>query len=243
MGRGCEVVLATGRRLQSVEPIAAQLGITTVIMTDGTVVFDLVGRRALYERALTSDLVRRAVALTVDAEISPIIYESPAIGGRMIAGPLHLDGPEAGLFLRHRADVHRLPIADLASIERVIAIIAIGVVGRVDRLAAWGEEHGGFTMIRWYPTAVGYHHDTVTFAPPETSKGHALRWLAADRGIPIESTLAIGDYENDVSLLAAAGIGIAMGNAVMSVKRVARAVVSDNENDGVAEAIERWILR
>jgi len=58
----------------------------------------------------------------------------------------------------------------------------------------------------------------------------------------MSATLAIGDYENDVSLLAAAGVGIAMGNAVASVKEVARDVVADNESDGVAEAIDRWVL-
>ena len=76
----------------------------------------------------------------------------------------------------------------------------------------------------------------------QISKGNALLWLAAERGIPIEETMAIGDYENDVSLVAAAGFGVAMGNAIDAVKQVARAVVSDCENDGVAEAIEQWVL-
>jgi hydroxymethylpyrimidine pyrophosphatase-like HAD family hydrolase len=97
-------------------------------------------------------------------------------------------------------------------------------------------------VIRWWPSATGYHHNAVSFASPEASKGNALRWLAAMRGLPIEATMAVGDYENDVSLIAAAGFGVAMGNAVDAVKKAARAVVSDCEHDGVAEAIERWVL-
>jgi hydroxymethylpyrimidine pyrophosphatase-like HAD family hydrolase len=54
--------------------------------------------------------------------------------------------------------------------------------------------------------------------------------------------MAVGDYENDVSLLRVAGWGVAMGNAVESVIAVADTVVADNDHDGVAEAIDRWIL-
>lgn len=243
MARGCVVVLATGRRLQSVEPIAARLGISTVILTDGAVIYDYRNRRPVYERTLHPDLLRRGVALTVAAGISPILYESPAVGGRMIAGPPSMTGPEAELFLANRPEVQRLPVDQLELVECVIAIIAIADEARVGRLTATGYDNGDFTMIRWFPSAAGYHHNAVSFAPPATSKGLALRWLAAEWGIPIEATMAIGDYENDVSLVAAAGFGVAMGNAVASVKQVAQVVVSDCDNDGVAEAIERWVLR
>ena len=239
---GCEVVLATGRRLQSVEPIARQLGITTVILTDGTVVYDFARGRAIYERTLSPELLRRGVALSISCEISPIIYQSPTVGARMIAGLNSIDLPETLEFLEHRRDVVRLPTEELYVVQRAIAIISISDEPRVTRLASAAEQIGGFTMVRWFPSRVGYHYDTVTFAPPGTSKGHALRWLAAERGIAIEATLAIGDYENDVSLIAAAGFGVAMGNAVESVKQVAQAIVTDNEHDGVAVAIERWVL-
>ena len=240
--RGCAVVLATGRRLQSVEPIAARLGIATVILTDGTVVYDCSARQAIFERTLSSNHLRLGIALSVEAEISPILYESPAVGGRMIAGPVSAADPESELFLANRPEVHRLPVDRLELVERVIALIAIADQERVGRLTVSAAAVGVFTMIRWFPSKVGYQHNAVSLAPSATSKGLALRWLAAEWGIPIEATLAIGDYENDVSLVAAAGIGVAMGNAVESVKGVAQFVVSDCENDGVAEAIDRFVL-
>ncbi|NWJ53336.1 MAG: HAD hydrolase family protein, partial [Bacteroidetes bacterium] len=62
-------------------------------------------------------------------------------------------------------------------------------------------------------------------------------------GIALSETLAIGDSPNDLDMLKAAGLGVAMGNAAAEVKALAGAIVSTNEEDGVAEALDRYILR
>ena len=54
--------------------------------------------------------------------------------------------------------------------------------------------------------------------------------------------MALGDSGNDVALLAAAGLGVAMGNAEPEVKAAADVIVSDNNHDGVAAAIETYVL-
>ena len=52
----------------------------------------------------------------------------------------------------------------------------------------------------------------------------------------------MGDADNDLPMLAAAGLAVAMGNANESVRAAADVVVADNDHDGVAEAIERFLL-
>lgn len=54
--------------------------------------------------------------------------------------------------------------------------------------------------------------------------------------------MAIGDGSNDLDMVANAGVGVAMGNAVRSVKEAASLVVASNDEDGIAEAIELLIL-
>jgi hydroxymethylpyrimidine pyrophosphatase-like HAD family hydrolase len=75
------------------------------------------------------------------------------------------------------------------------------------------------------------------------SKASALAHLAAAHGIGMDEVMAIGDGLNDCEILAAVGLGVAMGNACPEARAAARVQVGSNEQDGVAEAIERFVLR
>jgi len=82
----------------------------------------------------------------------------------------------------------------------------------------------------------------VEMLDPAVDKGVALRLVAEHHGIPIERVMAIGDSYNDLPLLRAAGFAVAMGSAPAELKAEADAVVGDVAHDGVAEAIERFVL-
>jgi hydroxymethylpyrimidine pyrophosphatase-like HAD family hydrolase len=73
------------------------------------------------------------------------------------------------------------------------------------------------------------------------SKGNALQALASHLGISLGEVVAIGDGSNDRSLLAAAGLAIAMGNASDEIKAVADHVTLDVDHSGVAAAIGRFL--
>ncbi len=73
-------------------------------------------------------------------------------------------------------------------------------------------------------------------------KGLAVRYLSGYLDIPIEDTIAIGDSENDKSMLQAAGIGIAMGNATDNVKEAADDVTGSVDEDGVYDAFQKYGL-
>ena len=77
---------------------------------------------------------------------------------------------------------------------------------------------------------------------PRVDKGIALRLVAERFGIPLSRVMAIGDSYNDLPLLRAAGIAVAMGSAPPELRAEADAVVADVEHDGVAEALERFVF-
>ena len=77
---------------------------------------------------------------------------------------------------------------------------------------------------------------------PDASKAKGLAALCRLLDIPMEKAMALGDSGNDESILRAAGLGIAMGNAPDFIKSVADAVTETNEADGAAIAIERYCL-
>ena len=76
----------------------------------------------------------------------------------------------------------------------------------------------------------------------EANKGTALATIAAHLGITLEQTAAIGDGGNDPAMFKCAGLSIAMGQADETVKRQADVVTAPNTEDGVAQAIEKYIL-
>ena len=78
--------------------------------------------------------------------------------------------------------------------------------------------------------------------PLGTTKASALQRLAKMLKIDPTEVMAIGDANNDIEMLQFAGLGIAMGNASDYVKSLANDVTASNEEDGVARAIEKYIL-
>jgi Cof subfamily protein (haloacid dehalogenase superfamily) len=81
----------------------------------------------------------------------------------------------------------------------------------------------------------------LEFLPSGVSKGVALERMAAMLGVPAERTAAIGDYYNDLEMLAFAGHSAAVGNAAEATKAAADRVVASNDEGGVAEFID-WLL-
>lgn len=84
--------------------------------------------------------------------------------------------------------------------------------------------------------------DFLECNPLRATKGNALRWCAKRFGFRMEELLAFGDSLNDVSMLEAAGIGVAMGNARADVKALGFPVCATNDEDGVARYIQAHVL-
>ncbi|BBH22533.1 5-amino-6-(5-phospho-D-ribitylamino)uracil phosphatase YcsE [Paenibacillus baekrokdamisoli] len=78
--------------------------------------------------------------------------------------------------------------------------------------------------------------------PPGVSKASGVREVCDLYALSMSQVMAVGDSLNDKTMLLEAGIGVAMGNAQDEVKRLAKAVTGSNMEDGVAQAIRRYVL-
>lgn len=74
------------------------------------------------------------------------------------------------------------------------------------------------------------------------SKGSALQKLCAELKLGPENLMAIGDGGNDLSMIEYAGLGVAMDNAVSTVKTASQVITADNNHDGVAKAIQKYVF-
>lgn len=82
----------------------------------------------------------------------------------------------------------------------------------------------------------------LDISAPGVSKGNGLVQLARIMDIPMEKTCAFGDFENDLSMFREAGFAVAMANGSPEVKAAAHLVTLSNDQDGVAFALEKYIL-
>lgn len=78
--------------------------------------------------------------------------------------------------------------------------------------------------------------------PSGVNKANGLKTVCRELGITMDQVMAVGDSMNDKKMIVQAGLGIAMGNAQAEIKEVADHVTDTNNNDGVAKAIEHFIL-
>lgn len=83
----------------------------------------------------------------------------------------------------------------------------------------------------------------LEFVKKGVSKGNALEATAAKAGVPLKETIAIGDSDNDLSMIRKAGLGVAMKNGEPHVKAAADYITErDCEENGVAEVLEKFVL-
>ncbi|KMK76905.1 Cof-type HAD-IIB family hydrolase [Alkalihalobacillus pseudalcaliphilus] len=98
------------------------------------------------------------------------------------------------------------------------------------------EEHGGFEISNSHP----FNLEVNTLG---INKANAIKKVCEKLSITMEEVLACGDSINDLAMIREAGVGVAMGNAQPIIKEEADWVTSSHNEDGVAKAIEKFVLK
>jgi Cof subfamily protein (haloacid dehalogenase superfamily) len=140
---------------------------------------------------------------------------------------------------RHTVGFDPTLVADFTRvIDRVDKLV--GVSGQPDLLA--DVEAHAQTLLKGKANARRSQTYYLDVTHPEADKGHAVRALCANIGVPPPRTAVIGDQANDMAMFAVAGLSIAMGQGTDEVKAAADFVTAANTEDGFALAVARFIL-
>ena len=242
---GVLVTIATGRRFESASEVARELGLELpLVLHGGTIIQDSETAEVLYEDAMGRDLIARVVGEVVRDGKQPVLFTSPAADSYLFSGPSERDDAATVRWLGRQPKLARRPYADLPGIEHVISV---GVLHEDDVLRPLYETFGAWPecgVLLWEPDPrhAGYDEYLLDVVNAGCSKSKAVAHLAARYGIGMHEVMAIGDQVNDLELIEHVGLGVAMGNAIPAVQARAKVVVGTNEEDGVAEALHRFVL-
>lgn len=237
--RGLRVVLCTGRRYRSTLPIARSLGLAgPVVVHNGALVKDS-RRGETLEASYLAVEVQAEVRAVLRVHGPPLVYVDGWPEEDVLTEPHGTIHPHQADYLDHYG-AHCRFVPDLESAARA-DVVMMSVVADASAIEAL-RPHAARTLgerVRAHALQApksGAH--SLEILAPGTGKWPALRRLAEAEGIAPHEIAAVGDDRNDVDLVEGAGLGIAMGNAVPELLAIADLVVSSNDRDGVAEAIE-----
>jgi Cof subfamily protein (haloacid dehalogenase superfamily) len=236
------VTLATGRGPALARPIAPQLGIAApVILHSGALVQELIGGAILHHTHLPRAAARAAVAVVLAHGLQPLVYENVFRGASILLGPENRDNAATRRYLANKAErCRRLAPAQLPGETDPLCVSVLGEAAELESLRRDLASAGGCHAALAALPALGAH--LLDILAEGCSKASALAYLAAARGIPMAEVIAVGDHANDLEMIRAAGLGVAMGNAPPEVRAAAGWVAPSNEEDGLAVVVERFLL-
>jgi Cof subfamily protein (haloacid dehalogenase superfamily) len=234
MAKGIQVVIATGKTRSSLAEVIARVDLRTPgVFLQGLILTDSDGN-IFRQRTLELDNVRRVVQYAHERRCSWIGY--------------YVDGNEIGIVTDKPDEftdlliLYNEPTPEARPLDEILAmpILKMLLIHEPEYIASL---RGGLeTAMGDRVTIVQALRNMIEILPRGASKGGGLRDLLAHLSIDPADVMAVGDGENDVEMLSMVGIGVAMGNGMPSAKAAADHVVASNDQDGVAEAIERYAL-
>jgi hydroxymethylpyrimidine pyrophosphatase-like HAD family hydrolase len=238
------VVLCTGRRFRTAFPAARELELSgAIVVHNGVLVKDIETGRTELANYLPGELFGELLAL-VRETAPPLVYVD-AFHERMDILTERRDRahPFQNEYLDDNPEFTRV-VDDLAASPRedVIMMSTMANVEALEALRARVREQLGDRVLTHVLMNKVYRGHILEFLSPRSGKWPALRSIAARDGVEPEEIAAVGDDDNDVEMIRAAGLGIAMGNAAPAARACADIVVRSNAEGGVVEAIERVLL-
>lgn len=242
MERRVLVVLASARPPRALLGIYKQLQLrTAVISYNGAMVYDPPSRQLLLHRPIEADLARSII------EAARSVHPETLV---------HVERLNRWLTDRHdpayNTETGKLFPPDVVApletwlTEPVTKLMLLGEPARLDEVRRhiehrYARQIGGSGSDRPIRLLQTDRH-LLQLQNPLSSKALAVALVASFYGVRRERVMAVGDALNDYGMLRWSGFGVAMGNAMPELLGVADAVTGSNDQAGLAEAIERWVL-
>jgi len=240
IAQGVTVLVATGRPLAGVPAVLRQFpGIRYVVTANGARVVDQQKDKILYERLIKPEAAEKVLDIFAEYDtLREVFHNGKGYMNRV-------DKPDRFFendLMKEYILTTRKPVRDLkettwalpGGFDKVRAVFSCPQE-REEAMQRMKSEKG--------LAVTSAIHNDIEVNLAGVNKGTALLALGERLGIWRDEIMACGDGMNDVEMISQAGLGVAMENGVEEVKRAADHITAANDDEGVAKAIEKFILK
>lgn len=242
VSEGVTVLVATGRPWTGVpEGLRSFPGMDYALTSNGARIVETQSGKVIAEHLLSAELAQKALEICRKYDtLTEVYFDGQGYADREKMA--HVERYHRNPSMREYMLSTRKPVENVTELvkkenrglDKVQALFA----DMEERAAAWQEldRECGFEL-------VGSLRYNIEINAAGVNKGTGLVDLGRMLGIRREEIMACGDGDNDTLMLREVGFGVAMANAEEQVKAAADYITLSNEEDGVAEAIEKFVLR
>jgi len=248
---GVRVMLATGRRYRDSLPVAERLGIVEPLVTASGALVKRPGDHAtLHRAAFAAGVLPQVVALVVARGHEPVVYTDSFAAGfdfhcrSLAAAETEAGGGGFGEYLaRNRGVARVLPDLDRAPPGDAFAGFAMGPQEPMQALEAELTARFPAELSVHTIRSPRYREWLCEIAPAGVTKWTGVASVAAAWGIRAEEICAVGDDVNDLPMVRAAGLGLAMGNGRPELQAHADVVVGLHDGTGMEDVADLVLAR
>lgn len=235
---GHYIALATGRPVESGRAVVRELGLTVpgcyMIAFNGAVLYDCAADRVLLRRSIPVDVVQELFERAKRAGLYIQTYNNTDVITTKHA-------KELDYYIKRSRISYKLADNVLDALEEEPQKVLLIELDKKDRLVRFQKNN--LSWEKGKCTSFFSCKEYLEYCPCGISKATGIRELTKILNMPMDATIAVGDEQNDISMIQEAHIGVAVKNAIPEAKAAADYVTeNDNNHDAIAEVIEKFVL-
>ena len=253
--KGVEIVLASGRSTNSVKNLANELiNSKYIICGNGSLIYDLQKEEIIYDKFIEKKKALQIIKICEQNSIYYNVYTENMVIAKTLENNVLFyhqenankpDSKKTKINLveniydyinnLNNENILKFTISDKSSIIFNSIIRKLREIRNIDVLDV---AHMSRKIIKSGTEEVSLEYYYTEITSENVDKWNAISWLANKLNIDESEIMAIGDNINDKLMIENAGMGVAMGNSAPYIKEIADKVVANNNESGVAEAVE-----
>lgn len=254
--KGIDVIIASGRPIDSIKTIANEIGSTKYFIAgNGALIYDIQKNEFLYENYLNKEKVLEIIKMCEENSISYNVYTDKTIISTALKYNVlyyykenlkkaedkqtHINIVENMYEYINKMQEEKFLKITICDENKSVFQSIIKKLNQIENIEVLDVSHMSRKLIQQGTEEIPIEYYYTEISAQNVDKWYALEFLMSKLNIKKEEIVAIGDNINDKKMIEEAGLGVAMGQSNPTIKEIANYITDSNEQDGVATILEK----